>query len=40
VRNETNGQELVANPFPAIMLDLVTAGGLVSYFKVHHNFEA
>lgn len=40
VRNETSGQELVGNPFPAIMLDLVTAGGLVPYFKVHHNFEA
>ena len=40
VRNETSGQELVANPFPAIILDLVTAGGLVPYFKVHHNFEA
>jgi len=38
VRNETMGQELVGNPFPAIMLDLLTAGGLVPYFKIHHDF--
>ena len=40
VRNETRGQELVGNPFPAIMLDLATAGGLVPYFKIHHDFVA
>ena len=40
VRNETRGQQLVASPFPAIMLDLVTAGGLVPYFKIHHDFVA
>jgi 3-isopropylmalate/(R)-2-methylmalate dehydratase small subunit len=40
VRNETMGQELVGNPFPAIMLDLLTAGGLVPYFKIHHDFVA
>lgn len=40
VRNETSGQELVGSPFPAIILDLVTAGGLVPYFKIHHDFVA
>ena len=40
VRNETSGQELVGIPFPAIILDLVTAGGLVPYFKIHHDFVA
>jgi 3-isopropylmalate/(R)-2-methylmalate dehydratase small subunit len=39
VRNETRNQELVGSPFPAIILDLVTAGGLVPYFKTHHNFS-
>jgi 3-isopropylmalate/(R)-2-methylmalate dehydratase small subunit len=39
VRNETRGQELVGSPFPAIILDLATAGGLVPYFKIHHDFE-
>jgi len=40
VRNETMGQELAGNPFPPIMLDLLTAGGLVPYFKIHHDFVA
>ena len=40
VTNETRGNELAGSPFPAIILDLVTAGGLVQYFKIHHNFVA
>jgi 3-isopropylmalate/(R)-2-methylmalate dehydratase small subunit len=38
VRNETGNQALVGSPFPSIILDLVTAGGLVPYFKTHHDF--
>jgi len=40
VKNETRNQELVGSPFPTIILDLVTAGGLVPYFKIHQNFVA
>jgi 3-isopropylmalate/(R)-2-methylmalate dehydratase small subunit len=40
VKNETTGHELVASSFPAIMLDILAAGGLVPYFRVHHDFVA
>ena len=36
--DQTTGRELSGHPFPAIMLDILKAGGLVSYFKIHHNF--
>src|SRR5215831_18755646 len=36
--NKTTGQELIGNPFPAIMLEILEAGGLVPYFKRHHDF--
>jgi len=36
--NETTGQELSGNLFPAIMLEILKAGGLVSYFRIHHDF--
>ena len=26
-------------PLPAIMLDILATGGLVSYFKAHHDFR-
>jgi 3-isopropylmalate/(R)-2-methylmalate dehydratase small subunit len=38
VKNETRNEELVVSPFPAIILALVTAGGLVPYFRTHHDF--
>jgi len=37
-RNETTGEKLTGNPFPTIMLDILAAGGLVAYFKMHHDF--
>ena len=37
-RNETTGEKLTGNPFPTIMLDILAAGGLVTYFKMHHDF--
>jgi 3-isopropylmalate/(R)-2-methylmalate dehydratase small subunit len=38
VTNETRNLNLVSSPFPPIILNLVSAGGLVPYFKIHHNF--
>ena len=38
VRNTTTGQELIGNPFPAIMLEILRAGGLVPYFRTHQDF--
>jgi len=37
-RNETTGEKLTGNPFPTIMLEILAAGGLVTYFKMHHDF--
>jgi len=33
--NKTSGQELIGNPLPAIMLEILEAGGLVPYFRLH-----
>ena len=38
VKNETRGHELVASPIPPIVLAILRAGGLVPYFKMHHDF--
>jgi len=38
VSNTTTGQELIGNPFPAIMLEILQAGGLVPYFRTHQDF--
>ena len=38
VRNARTGQELVGNPFPSIMLEILEAGGLVPYFRTHQDF--
>jgi 3-isopropylmalate/(R)-2-methylmalate dehydratase small subunit len=39
-KNETQRNELVGSPFPKIILEILAAGGLVPYIKVHHNFAA
>jgi 3-isopropylmalate/(R)-2-methylmalate dehydratase small subunit len=36
--NKATRQELICNPFPAIMLEILEAGGLVPYFRLHHDF--
>ena len=33
--NQTTGRELVANPLPPIMLEILELGGLVPYFRMH-----
>jgi len=33
--NKTTAQELIASPFPPIMLEILEAGGLVPYFRMH-----
>jgi 3-isopropylmalate/(R)-2-methylmalate dehydratase small subunit len=39
VRDETASKILSASPLPRIMLDILQAGGLVPYFKVHGDFR-
>ncbi len=38
VRNESTGQEIAAEPLPRVMRDIIDAGGLVSYFRLHGDF--
>jgi 3-isopropylmalate/(R)-2-methylmalate dehydratase small subunit len=38
VRNTTTGGALAGSPFPAIMRAILAAGGLVPYFRKHHDF--
>lgn len=38
VKNETKNQEITGNPLPKIMLDILATGGLVPYFRKHHDF--
>ena len=38
VKNETKAQEISGNPLPKIMLDILATGGLVPYFRKHHDF--
>lgn len=38
VQNLRTGAMIPAEPLPQIMLDILTAGGLVEYFKQHHDF--
>src|SRR5215471_16231840 len=33
--NKTTGQELTGTPLPSIMLEILEAGGLVPYFRMH-----
>ncbi len=37
--NKTSTEELISNPFPKIMLEILEAGGLVPYFRTHHDFQ-
>jgi 3-isopropylmalate/(R)-2-methylmalate dehydratase small subunit len=39
VRDETAGKTLAASALPKIMFDILQAGGLVPYFKVHGDFR-
>ena len=36
--DQTTAIELVGNPLPPIMLEILKAGGLVPYFRMHHDF--
>jgi 3-isopropylmalate/(R)-2-methylmalate dehydratase small subunit len=38
VRNETTGEILTAAELPAIMREIIAAGGLVAYFRRHGDF--
>ena len=38
VYNQTTDESLPADPLPPIMLDIITAGGLVPYFRHHRDF--
>jgi 3-isopropylmalate/(R)-2-methylmalate dehydratase small subunit len=40
VLNETTGATISAEPLPAIMLEIIGAGGLVPYFRRHGDFRA
>jgi 3-isopropylmalate/(R)-2-methylmalate dehydratase small subunit len=40
VKNETQQREIAGRPLPKIMLDILATGGLVSYFRQHHDFLA
>ena len=39
IRDETTGETIVTEALPQIMLDIVTAGGLVPYFRKHGDFR-
>jgi 3-isopropylmalate/(R)-2-methylmalate dehydratase small subunit len=39
IHNRRTGQCLVSAPMPQIMLDILDAGGLVSYFRAHQDFK-
>ena len=39
VNNLTSGERLAAEPLPAIMLEILEAGGLVPYFRRHGDFR-
>ncbi len=38
VHDQTSGERLVTAPLPSIMLEIVSAGGLVPYFQRHGDF--
>jgi 3-isopropylmalate/(R)-2-methylmalate dehydratase small subunit len=38
VHNQTTGESLAAGSLPPIMLEIISAGGLVRYFRIHGDF--
>ena len=38
INDETNDNKIAGSPLPIIMLDILNAGGLVPYFRRHHDF--
>lgn len=40
VADEAGGRVILGRPLPAIMIDILEAGGLVPYFRTHHDFVA
>jgi 3-isopropylmalate/(R)-2-methylmalate dehydratase small subunit len=38
VIDEGQGREIAGLPLPAIMIDILSAGGLVPFFRTHHDF--
>jgi 3-isopropylmalate/(R)-2-methylmalate dehydratase small subunit len=40
VYNQSTGQSLIAEPLPAIMLEIISAGGLVSYLRTRSDFDS
>ena len=39
VSNQRTGKQVVADPLPQIMMDILHAGGLVPYFRQHGDFR-
>jgi hypothetical protein len=39
VRNKTKDTHLSGKPFPKIILDILTEGGIVAYFQRHKDFR-
>lgn len=38
IMDQTSGREITGHPLPAIMLQILSEGGLVPYFRTHHTF--
>jgi 3-isopropylmalate/(R)-2-methylmalate dehydratase small subunit len=38
-RSKPNNADIIGSPLPTIMLDILFAGGLVPYFRQHHDFK-
>ena len=37
--SEPDAADIIGRPLPAIMLDILAEGGLVAYFRLHHDFK-
>jgi len=40
LNKSSDEQTIIGNPLPTIMLDILIAGGLVPYFRRHHDFKS
>jgi len=40
VLNQTRGSEISGNPLPEVMLAILSAGGLIPYFRLNRDFRA